>query len=389
LAALALLLSAGAGVAQAQDGSADRQDGSRPLVIAKQGYLYVGGRYHTFEGAQYVSGQAYVEYQIPQNLKHPYPIVMIEGFGLTGTNFTGTPDGREGWAQYFLRQGYAVYVYDQPGRGRSPWITDKYGVPPQPFSATAAQNAWGTPEKLELYPTAHLHTQWPGTGMIGDPIFDQFAASTTPAIGNGLVYEELNRRAGAELLDSIGPAILLGHSQGGLILWPIANARPHKVKALVAVEPGGPPFYGVRFVGAPSWFEYSTTLNFPYGITTGPLTYEPAISDPAELNPVQEDQAQGPNLVRCWRQSEPAHTLIKLVGIPTAIVTAEASSPAARDHCTSQYLSQAGVENTHIRLEEHGIHGNSHMMMLEKNNRAIARVIGQWLEANVKERGGK
>src|SRR6185312_11206213 len=354
--------------------------GGKPLVIAKEGYMFVGGTYHTFQGAQYVSGQAYVEYQIPQNLKHPYPIVMIEGFGLTGTNFTGTPDGREGWAQYFLRQGYAVYVYDQPGRGRAPWVADVYGPAPQPFSGTAAQNAWGIPEQLKLYPTAYLHNQWPGAGVIGDPIFDQFAASTSPAIGSGLVYEALNQKAGAELLDRIGPAILLGHSQGGLILWPIADARPQKVKALVAVEPGGPPFYGVQFIGAPDWFRYSTTLSFPYGITTGPLTYWPAITNPAELGPVQEATAQGPNLVRCFRQSDPAHTLINLVGIPTAIVTNEASSPASRDHCTSQYLTQAGVKNTHIRLENYGIHGNSHMSMIEKNNLQIAKVIGDWLE---------
>jgi len=385
-AALALLLVGGASIAPAQNGPPSNKDEGKPIVIAKEGYFFVGGTYHTFQGAEYVSGQAYVEYQIPQNQKHPYPIVMIEGFGLTGTNFTGTPDGREGWAQYFLRQGYAVYVYDQPGRGRAPWVTDAYGAAPQPFSATAAQNAWGIPEQLKLYPTAYLHNQWPGAGVIGDPIFDQFAASTSPAIGSGLVYEALNQKAGAELLDRIGPAILLGHSQGGLILWPIADARPQKVKALVAVEPGGPPFYGVQFIGAPNWFRYSTTLSFPYGITTGPLTYWPAITNPAELGPVQEATAQGPNLVRCFRQSEPAHMLINLIQIPTAIVTNEASSPAARDHCTSQYLTQAGVRNTHIRLENYGIHGNSHMSMLEKNNLQIAKVIGDWLAANVSEK---
>jgi hypothetical protein len=29
-------------------------------------------------------------------------------------------DGKDGWAQYFVSQGYAVYVVDQVGRGRSP-----------------------------------------------------------------------------------------------------------------------------------------------------------------------------------------------------------------------------------------------------------------------------
>ena len=61
----------------------------------------------SIEGSPVV-GQMYVEFQIPQTLDHPYPIVMIHGGGQTGTNFTGTPDGREGWAQYFLRRGYAV-----------------------------------------------------------------------------------------------------------------------------------------------------------------------------------------------------------------------------------------------------------------------------------------
>lgn len=383
-ATLALLLSTGVGAASAQD---EHGSTKGPLVIAKQGYFFVGGTYHTVGTTQYISGQAYVEYQIPQNVKHPYPIVMIEGFGLTGTNFTGTPDGREGWAQYFLRQGYAVYVYDQPGRGRSAWVASAYGAIPQPTSATASQNSFSRPEGPNLYPTAHLHTQWPGTGLIGDPIFDQFAASTSPAIGGGLIYEPLNQKAGAELLDRIGPAILLGHSQGGLILWPIADARPNLVKALVAFEPGGPPFYGVRFLGPPNWFE-NAALSFPWGITTGPMTYEPAVTNPAELQPVQEATAQGPNLVRCWRQTEPANTLKNLVGIPTAIVTSEASSPAARDHCTSQFLTQAGVENTHIRLEREGIHGNGHMMMLEKNSDEIAAVVDRWLRANVRgERG--
>jgi hypothetical protein len=113
------------------------------------------------------------------------------------------------------------------------------------------------------------------------------------------------------------------------------------------------------------------------------------VTDPAVLHPVQEATAQGPTLVRCWRQSEPAHTLKNLVGIPTAIVTAEASSPSTRDHCTSQFLRQAGVENTHIRLSDEGIHGNGHMMMLEKNSDEIAAVVAKWLKRNVKEKKDK
>jgi hypothetical protein len=63
------------------------------------GYLYAGGRIdHAVEGSPMV-GQLYADYFIPQKLTSPHPIVMIHGGSQTGTNFTGTPDGREGWAQ--------------------------------------------------------------------------------------------------------------------------------------------------------------------------------------------------------------------------------------------------------------------------------------------------
>src|ERR1700744_6713581 len=104
-----------------------RAAGDGPLVIAKQGYFFVGGKIDkSIDGAPMV-GQMYVEFQIPQEQKHPYPVVMIHGGSQTGTNFTGTPDGREGWAQYFLRRGYAVYVVDQVARGRSAYGAPVYG----------------------------------------------------------------------------------------------------------------------------------------------------------------------------------------------------------------------------------------------------------------------
>jgi hypothetical protein len=39
------------------------------------------------------------------------------------------------------------------------------------------------------------------------------------------------------------------------------------------------------------------------------------------------------------------------------------------------------VKNTYIRLADRGIHGNGHMMMLERNNAAIAGVMLAWLVA--------
>ena len=67
-------------------------------------------------------------------------------------------------------------------------------------------------------------------------------------------------------------------------------------------------------------------------------------------------------------QANPAHKLTRLSGIPILIVTSEASYHAPYDHCTAEWLEQAGVKNSFIRLTDLGIHGNGHMMMLEKNN---------------------
>src|SRR5437762_6876068 len=47
--------------------------------------------------------------------------------------------------------------------------------------------------------------------------------------------------------------------------------RSDLVKGIIAVEPNGPPFYEVNFLGAPNWFS-NGALGRPYGITRLPLT---------------------------------------------------------------------------------------------------------------------
>jgi pimeloyl-ACP methyl ester carboxylesterase len=359
-----------------------------PLSIARQGYMFGGGKYSTVDGRQIMSGQLYAEFQIPIKLMHPYPIVMIHGGGQTGTNFTGTPDGREGWAQFFLRQGYAVYVIDQPARGRAAYPTEIYGpLSPAPNPETIQQR-FTSIERYNLWPQAHLHTQWPGDGKPGDAIFDAFVASQVPTIPDFTRQQLLNRDAIVSLLDKIGPAILLTHSQSGAFGWPVADARPDLVKAIVAVEPNGPPFFDIQNVDAPEWFRYGTMMTKPWGITAVPLTYSPPAADASDLQIVQEEKADGPDLSKCWVQKDPARQLPNLQKIPILIVTSEASYHAAYDHCTMKYLEQVGVRPTWIKLADIGIHGNGHMMMLEKNNLEIAAVMSRWLAKTVPTRVG-
>jgi pimeloyl-ACP methyl ester carboxylesterase len=357
-----------------------------PLAIAKQGYLFAGGKYTTVNGAKVMSGQIYVEYQVPRRRTQPYPIVIIPGGAQTATNFTGTPDGREGWAQYFLRHGYAVYIIEQPGRGRSGYQADADGPQAAP-DLLSVESRFTAPEHYNLYPQAHLHTQWPGTGRAGDPVFDQFYASQVPYAQKADLIQTLNRDAAVALLDKIGPAILMTHSQSGAYGWTITEARPNLVKALVQVEPSGPPVHDMELIGPPDYFRDGALR--PWGLTTIPLNYSPAVTDPSQLSFVQQEKPDAPDLARCWLQASPARQLPDLQRTPILVLVGEASFHAPYQHCVVKFLEQAGVHPTWLKLGDIGIHGNGHMMMLEKNNLQIADVIIRWLakSASVRSAG--
>ena len=164
--------------------------------------------------------------------------------------------------------------------------------------------------------------------------------------------------------------------------WPIADKRPNLVKAIVAVEPNGPPVHEIEFKGAPDWFADAAKTKIS-GLGDVPLTYDPPLEDGEQLAFVRQDRADKPDLVRCWSQAQPARKLANLKDIPVLIISSEASYHASYDHCTAAYLTQAGVANSFIRLADRGIHGNGHMMMLEKNSDAIAGVIEGWLKTAV------
>ena len=349
-----------------------------PLSIRREGYLFAGGKIAAVDGRPVMSGQIYAEFQIPSRQRHSYPIVMIHGGGQSGTNFTQTPDGREGWAQYFLRNGYGVYIVDQVGRGKAAYQSDLYG-PMTRVDVDGIEQRFTASERYNLWPQAHLHTQWPGKGEPGDPIFDQFYASQMPGIRDFALVQSLNRDAILALLQKIGPAILLTHSQSGPFGWLVADARPDLVKAILAVEPNGPPFFDLQTVGAPDWFHYGLKQR-PWGITAVPLNYSPPVEAASDLATMEQEQSDGPEFAKCWLQKAPARQLPNLQKVPILVLTSESSFRAVDDHCTVKYLNQAGVHPTWTKLAEIGIHGNGHMMMLEKNNIVIAAVMARWLD---------
>ena len=83
-------------------------------------------------------------------------------------------------------------------------------------------------------------------------------------------------------------------------------------------------------------------------------------------------------------QNEPARKLMNLTRLPVMIMAAEASYHQTYDHCTAKYLNQAGVKTEYVPLQNFGIHGNGHMVMIARNNLEIAKVIDEWVVKNVR-----
>jgi pimeloyl-ACP methyl ester carboxylesterase len=315
----------------------------------------------------------YVEFQIPHAQKHQYPLVFIHGGGQIGSFFWTTPDGRPGWAQYFLRQGYAVYVVDVPARGRSAY-NSQLGALSDPTDVTTAQRLFAAPERYNLWPAAALHTQWVGPAVPGDPTFDQFMNAQSDALADAFGgQEKLTANALIALLNRIGPAILVPHSQATFATWIAIDQHPNLVKALVDLEGGGPP---VRF-GPPLVPQPGVPL--PYGLTVNPITYSPPVSDPSQLQFVQA--AINDRYVQsCWLQVEPARKLPNLSKVPILMLSSEAGYNTMWDPCTNAYLEQAGVAHTWLRLPDIGIHGNAHFDFIEANSDQVAGVVAGWLK---------
>jgi len=99
---------------------------------------------------------------------------------------------------------------------------------------------------------------------------------------------------------------------------------------------------------------------------------------------MKRTQADGPDLFVCWMQRAPARQLVNLKNIPVMVMAAEASYHQTYDHCTAKYLNQAGVKTEYVWLQDKGIRGNGHIVMIEKNNLEIARFVDAWIQKNVK-----
>jgi len=335
--------------------SASRE--SMALRLADQGCFWVGIRKKTMPYGTIPQGQMFVQYMIPAERRHPYPVVLVHGGGAQGTHMMGL-GGRPGWVHYFVQAGYAVYWLDRPSFGRSPYHPDALGpshlnnVPPYEALINAT-NVFKTP-------------QWPGPGGMDDPFIGQFMACESGNTSDEAFHTDLVWAGGVELVDRIGPCIIHGHAFGGFFGWGVADRRPSLVKAIVCMEINGNPF----------------ERQLRWGLTAQPMTYDPSASSLSDFTLVDRmppPDSPKPIASPYKLQAEPARQWKNVKGIPIAWITSEdgaGGSPVAN----VEFLKQVGCSVEMLRLRDSGITGNGNLMLMEKNNRDVFRVLNDWLD---------
>ena len=336
----------------------------RTITIAEQGSFFVSGRLLTAPGTydptqgtastdpgqNFWMDQMYVQYQIPAN-RRKYPLILVHGGSGTGRVWETTPDGREGFQTLMLRRGFPVYIVDFPRRGRAgyPSFNGPFGTlagKPMVENRTGqagVQYAWSRWRLGPKYPEVFPVQQFPMNAV------DQFMQHLVPTVSDD---REIITDALIKLLEKIGPAILVTHSQSGLFGW-LAGARSPRVMGIVSYEPGFvfekgavpapiPLFKGTQPSGTPvSPAEFGNLARIPLQVVYG---------DNIPKQPI-------PDLVADGRRAQ--------------VVTSKIFVDAINQ--------KAGGNASVLHLPDVGLFGNSHFMFSDLNNVQVADQLSRFL----------
>jgi len=230
------------------------QEISGPLVIAREGSFFVGGRdvhsdtlstvpAYAASGTVTVD-QMYVRYQVPVDSGTHVPLTLIHGCCLTGKTWETTPDGRMGWDEFFVRKGHPTYVIDQAWRGRSAASpaainsvrTGKTPVDQLPTVFSAAhEGAWAIFRFGPEYPKVFPGMQFPLEAQA------EFWKQMVPDWLASLPTPNPTVPALSELAGRLDGTVLISHSQSGIYPFQTAVLSRHGIAGIVAIEPGACP----------------------------------------------------------------------------------------------------------------------------------------------------
>lgn len=314
-----------------------------PLILKSIGSFYVGGESEpqtkSEMGGFYPEGhitvnQMYVSFMVPQKMKDNTSFVFIHGMNLSGKTYETTPDGSMGWNEYFARKGYATYVVDQVGHGRSGFnakyfnkVRNKEIEPDQQANIIriSDENTAVNFRFEEAGNKAIAASKFPASA------YTEFSKQSIPFMAGTLPSPNPNFRNLATLAANLGQTVLVSHSQSGSFPVQAALLNADGIKAMVILEPGG---------------------------TASGYT------------------------------DEQIKTLSK---IPVLIVFGDylSNDTGVPGHSWKTYydgwnkfadrLKSAGGNARMLYLPDLGIKGSSHMLMMDTNNQQIADLILEWL----------
>jgi pimeloyl-ACP methyl ester carboxylesterase len=327
-------------------------DSSSALMIERQGSFFIGGTVHHADAlspietgpftraGETTTGQMYVQYQIPVEAKH-LPIVLIHGCCLSGQSYETTPDGRMGWNEYFLRAGRPVYLVDQVGRGRSGFDATNYnavrlGIKPAteqaPILMINHELAWTYFRIGPKFGTAFPDTQFPVNAV------DAFYRMWIPDLNPSLPRQNPTYAGLAALAQKLAGAVLVGHSESFMFPEQAALLDPLAVKGIISLESGS------QCASPFTQQELATLAKIPILVVFGDhLTDVPAFASQ-------------------WSRS----------------------IAQCRDFAAA--IQKEGGNVTFLHLPDVGIHGNTHMFMLDRNNLRIADLLLRWIDSHVERR---
>ncbi len=327
--------------------------------------------------------QMYVQFMKPvkEAKKARYPFAIVHGCCLSTKSWQTTPDGRMGWDEYFVRQGYDTYMIDQVGRARSgfdptSYAQLRYGIancvptagPPAvqcPASTSiliaSDQFAWNvfrwgttpcTTSPCSTTTTPNSNIRFPmqtvgvGSGsnlqfynMVIPDLNSTLSGAPTPADPAGFYNTPAQM---AELARELGGAILMGHSESssfptraalqpasGCFPWTTADAC--MVKGIIQLETG--------CFGNLTTDEITTLSHIPILIEYGDFSHVPQPAAPCPTE-IQQITAAGGDIKFAWLPKLTPNSLYR--GSPGPIT------------------------------------GNEHMVMLDTNNLQIAQIFIDW-----------
>lgn len=328
-----------------------------PLVLKDRGSFFVGGRSVEQKAGEILLGpddsvtvdQMYVEYMVPTG-KAKVPVVMIHGAGLSGKSYDTTPDGRMGWFEYFVRKSHPTYVVDQVGRARSGFnqaaINNRLSgvstaptgsVTPTAPGAPAAigQGAFRFGDRVGVWTNFRFGPKFgeafPGSQFPVEAV-GELSKQAIPDLTSQTPQPNPTLKALSDLAGDLKGAVLISHSQSGPFPMDAALVDPEGIAAIVALEPGAcrasyTDEQIAKLAKIPTLVVFGDNLGAPTGL--GAMTWQ--------------DRLDG---CRAY---------------------------AAR-------IAAAGGKVDVVSTAERGIHGNSHMLMQDRNSLQIADLVLTWID---------